>query len=62
MMMNNAVIAPALSPTGTSALIEHAWVLGPAGSQLITARSNHITLHHDAGYMSEYRFRSTINA
>lgn len=34
--------------------IEHAWVLEPAGSQLITARSN-ITLHHDAEYMSEHR-------
>ena len=40
--------------------IEHAWVLETAGSQLITARSEHITLHHDAGYMSEHRFRSLV--
>ena len=30
--------------------IEHAWVLETAGSQLITARSEHIMLHYDAGY------------
>jgi hypothetical protein len=39
MMMNNAVTAPAFSPTGTSATTEHECVLGTAGSQLITARS-----------------------
>jgi hypothetical protein len=41
--------------------IEHAWVLETAGSQLITARSEHIMLHYDAGYMSEHRFRSLGN-
>ena len=57
-MMNNAVTAPALSSTWTCApidSIEHAWVLEPAGSQLITARSTY-TLHDDAEYMSEHRF------
>jgi hypothetical protein len=42
-------------------VIEHAWVLELAGSKLITARSID-TLHYDAGYMSEHRFRSLINA
>ena len=51
--------------------IEHAWVLETAGSQLITARSEHVMLHHDARIrptevplrdMSEHRFRSLINA
>ena len=57
-MMNNAVTAPAFS-SPLDCAFEHAWVLEPAGSQLITARSN-ITLHYDAGYMSEHRLRSTI--
>jgi hypothetical protein len=59
--MNNAVTAPALSPPRTCAIVastEHACVLGPAGSQLITARSDSM-LHYDAGYMSEHRFRSS---
>jgi hypothetical protein len=45
MMMNNAVIAPAFSPSGTCATItsiEHVRVLGTAGSQLITARSTYL--------------------
>jgi hypothetical protein len=44
--------------------IEHAWVLEvleAAGSQLITARSENIMLHYDAGYMSEHRSCSLIN-
>ena len=60
-MMNNAVNAPALSPTWTCATIdpiEHACLLGPAGSKLITARSDQM-LHYDAEYMSEHRFRSS---
>ena len=59
--MNNAVNAPAKSPTWTCATIdpiEHACLLGPAGSKLITARSDQM-LHYDAEYMSEHRFRSS---
>ena len=62
--MNNAVTAPALNPTWTCAFVasstEHAWVLGSAGPKLIMARSTS-TLHHDAGYMSELRFRSSLH-
>ena len=61
--MNNAAIAPVVNPIWTCAvadMAEHAWVLGLAGSKLIMARSQSM-LHHDAGYMSELRFRSSLH-
>ena len=59
--MNNAVTAPALNPTRTSAVVASrlstCGCLGQAGPKLIMARSTS-KLHQDAGYMSELRFRS----
>jgi hypothetical protein len=61
--MNNAVIAPAVNPTWTSAVVlqtEHAWVLGSAGLRSSSWRAAH-KLHQDAGYMSELRFLFVVS-
>jgi hypothetical protein len=50
--MKDTATVPAFSPFLDSCP-EHAWVFGPAGSQLITARSFSRRCIYDAEYMSE---------